>query len=218
MEKPGPRGGRRVFTGIMSRATLHGRDGAGFGLVGLVGTLLVLGALVAIAVASVNTLSGGQSPSTDLPTSSAASGGGSGGGSGLGGEVGIAADLAAQQNLQAAVTAAQQVAITSGNSSAGLSTLQAAERGLRFVSGPSSDEETVSVAESAGVGGGGSVTLAVRSTSGTCWYAWVGAGTSWFGAEPDSKSCVAEPLSTAPSAGSPAPGVVGWRQGGFPAA
>jgi hypothetical protein len=101
--------------------------------------------------------------------------------------------------------------------------VSASEPSVTFVAGASSNATTVSMAVGPGSSGGptggpgGTITLADRSTDGTCWLVWKGGGTAtWYGAQTGLASCTAP----APAAG-PAPGVVsattiGWQQGAFP--
>lgn len=77
-------------------------------------------------------------------------------------------------------------------------------------------------ADAAGASGGGadssSVTLASRSTSGTCWLAWKAAGSAtWYGAQTHLSSCAAPALSSAPTPGPVTSSSIGWKQGSFPA-
>jgi len=62
----------------------------------------------------------------------------------------------------------------------------------------------------------GSLTLATYSNSGTCWYAWLGGGLIWYGAQTMQHSCQAAPLLAAPSAATPSPTAIGWQEGSFP--
>jgi hypothetical protein len=70
-------------------------------------------------------------------------------------------------------------------------------------------------------GGGadsGTVTLASRSTSGTCWLAWKAAGSvTWYGAQTHLPSCAAPALASAPTPGPVTSSSIGWQQGSFPA-
>ncbi len=73
-----------------------------------------------------------------------------------------------------------------------------------------------------GVGGvsgtGGSVTLADRSTGGTCWLVWKSAGSAtWYGAQTDQPSCTAPALASGPGAGPVSSTAIGWQEGSFPA-
>jgi hypothetical protein len=139
--------------------------------------------------------------------------------------VGQADSLQAQQSLSAALTAADTSALQSGSyATLSAAALSASEPSVTFVTGPSSSATTVSVAVGSGLpgasGGGGpagSVTLANRSSNGTCWLVWKGgrAGT-WYGAQTGLSTCVAPVLTAAPSPGAASSASVGWQQGGFP--
>jgi hypothetical protein len=137
--------------------------------------------------------------------------------------VGQADGLQAQQSLSAALTAADTSALQSGSyatlSAAGLS---ASEPSVTFVTGPSSNATTVSVAVGPGLpeasgGPAGSVTLASRAADGTCWLVWKGGGAgTWYGAQTGFSSCTAPVLTAAPSSRAVSSASVGWQQGGFP--
>jgi len=58
-------------------------------------------------------------------------------------------------------------------------------------------------------------TLAVKSTSGTCWYAYVGSPV-WYGAQTGQTSCQAPNLAAVPAQGTPSNSAIGWAQGSFP--
>jgi hypothetical protein len=77
-------------------------------------------------------------------------------------------------------------------------------------------------AGAAGANGGadsGTVTLASRSTSGTCWLEWKSAGSAtWYGAQTHLPSCAAPALASAPTPGPVTSSSIGWQQGGFPTA
>jgi len=173
----------------------------GFGLLGVVLSLLVVGALSAGAVAAMG--SGGAS---------------TGSSSAFGSDVSHAYDVEAQSNLSSAAQNVLDAAETSGDY-AGLDLSQ-----YGVVSGPSTSPQTVSGALSgnAGIGAGGTVTgsatLAVRSRSGTCWFAWVSSGTAWYGAEANAASCAAVPLDSAPSASPGSGGGIIWQAGSYPSA
>lgn len=177
------------------------RDEAGFGLLGIVISLLV------VALLSVGALE--------------AFAGGSGTGSGsqvLSPTVDRAYDVQAQSSLSTAMQNVRDGAISNG----GLSASDLAQFGV--TTGPSSSATMVSgaVADPAASGGAdgalgfGSVTLAAASKSGTCWYVWFSTSATWFGFEPDATSCIAPSMATAPSPGAGSPGTVGWQQGSFP--
>ena len=73
--------------------------------------------------------------------------------------------------------------------------------------------------EGGGDAGSGTVTLAARSSDGTCWLVWKGDGTAtWYGAQTGLGSCTAPALTSAPSAGAVTSSRIGWQQGSFPTA
>lgn len=81
------------------------------------------------------------------------------------------------------------------------------------------DGGTVSGDGVSGVGGtGGSVTLADRSTGGTCWLVWKSEGAAtWYGAQTDQPSCTAPAIASVPAAGPVSSTSIGWQEGSFPA-
>ena len=179
-----------------SRNTEHG-----FGLLGVVLSLLVVGVLSAGAVAAMG------------------SGGGTGGSSpSFGSDVARAYDVEAQSNLSNAAQNVLDAAETSG----GYAGVVLSQYGV--VAGPSTSPQAVSGAVSAGAGIGaagalttGSATLAVRSHSGTCWFAWVSSGPTWYGSEAKAATCVAIAMASAPSAGAAGGGIT-WQAGSYPSA
>ena len=73
--------------------------------------------------------------------------------------------------------------------------------------------------EGGGNAGSGTVTLAARSSDGTCWLVWKGDGTAtWYGAQTGLGSCTAPALTSAPDAGAVTSSSIGWQQGSFPTA
>jgi hypothetical protein len=106
------------------------------------------------------------------------------------------------------------------------------------VTGASSNADTISVAVGGGDGGGtggatggigaatgagaatgqsGEVTLADRSSNGTCWLVWKsGAGPAWYGAQTNLPSCTAPVLSSTPTASPVSSSSIGWQEGSFP--
>ncbi len=71
--------------------------------------------------------------------------------------------------------------------------------------------------ESGGSAGSGTVTLAARSSDGTCWLVWKGDGTAtWYGAQTGLGSCTAPALTSAPDAGTVTSSSIGWQPGSFP--
>jgi hypothetical protein len=72
---------------------------------------------------------------------------------------------------------------------------------------PGSDSQTT----------GGTVTLANRSSAGTCWLIWKSEGSAtWFGAQTDQSSCTAPALPSSPISGSVSSTSIGWQENGFP--
>jgi hypothetical protein len=117
---------------------------------------------------------------------------------------------------------AVSIAVTGGSGGSG---------GASSAGGGGSVNSAISSAEAAaGAGGGGgvgsgtatggasgSVTLAARSSNGTCWLVWRGAGSAtWFGAQTGQPSCTAPALSSAPEAGPVSSSSIGWQPGTFP--
>jgi hypothetical protein len=179
--------------------------------------------------------------------------------------------LQAQQTLSTGLTAAGAAAANAGGyGSLQPSTLTASNPSITFVTGPSTNSSTVSMAVvsdvagdagggapasgatggstsdiggyagsiaaatgaasagggggggggagQAGSGNGGAITLADRSTDGTCWLIWRSAGGTWYGAQTKQASCTAPPLASAPPAGAVTSATIGWQQGSFPGA
>ena len=171
-------------------------DDRGVSLVVVAGSLLVVALLVLVALKATGT--GGAGSATRTPTQAAG-----------------AADAAvAQQNLQTGLTSVEQTD-AGGQGTADPSNLQASNPSISFTSGPSTGPGTVSVAST----DGSAVTLAARSSDGTCWVVWwAPTGGTWFGAQPGQASCTAPALATAPTAGPATSSTIGWQQGGYPAA
>lgn len=70
----------------------------------------------------------------------------------------------------------------------------------------------------AGGSASGTVTLAARSSNGTCWLLWRGDGSAtWFGAQTGQPTCTASSLASTPVAGPVSSSTIGWQQGSFPA-
>ncbi|MGD0391395.1 MAG: hypothetical protein ABSC41_02000 [Acidimicrobiales bacterium] len=137
--------------------------------------------------------------------------------------------LQAQQTLTAGLTTVETAAIsTGGYGSLQPSALTASDPSITFVAGPSTDSDTISISVTGGTGGtggaggvggtgGGTVTLADRSTGGTCWLVWKGAGGgTWYGAETAMASCTAPAISSTPSPGPVSSSSIGWQPGSFP--
>ena len=131
-------------------------------------------------------------------------------------------NLVAQQALSTALSSATAAASGSGGlGSLDPSTLSASDPSTTFVSGPSTNASTVSVAVTVDPsgGGGGSVTLADRSSNGTCWLVWdPTGGATWYGAQTGLADCSAPSISSAPPPGPVSSSAIGWQHGGFPPA
>ncbi len=176
-------------------------DEAGFGLLGIVISLLIVALL---SVGALEALAGGSGAGSESQA--------------LSPTVNRAYDVQAQSSLSTAMQNVRDGAISSG----GLSASDLVQFGV--TTGPSSSAAVVSgavtdAAASSGPDGAlgfGSVTLAAASKSGTCWYVWFSTSATWFGFEPDATSCMASSMATAPTPGAGSPGTVGWQQGSFP--
>lgn len=194
--------------------------GAGFGMVGLVLSLAVVA--IGGAIGGTALLGGSGSVNNGL-------------GAGSGSPANKAYDIAAESTLETAESAVETVATTSGYSGINASSLAFDEPSVKFTSGPSTDDMSVSVAASTqsgapgsapGLGAGGagssaaSVTLASYSSStsgtGSCLFVWMTTGTTWFGAEADQTSCTAVAMDSAPVAGAPSATSIGWAPTTFP--
>ncbi len=165
-------------------------------------SLLVTAALVALAIGA--TLGNGHSTSPGLTGSPGVSG---------------ADNVTAQQALSDSLTAADAAAVGGGLASLTPSALEGAVPSLTYVSGPSTNSSTVSIAIASGaVSGGGSITFAVRAATDTCWLVWKGAsGATWYGAQTGLSSCTAPALAASPQPTPVSSASIGWQQGGFPA-
>jgi hypothetical protein len=186
-----------------ARGDTGGRDLGGFGMVGVVMSLAVVSVLGVVAVAA---LGGNPVSSVSVPNL-----GGTGGASppGAGGVIATAADTVAQQNLGTALSVADQTALSAGDyGNLDAAALVGAGSGVDFTSAASTSAAQVSV----GVGGNG-VTMATRSASGTCWFAWRSSATTWYGVEKGQLSCPAPALTGTPATGT---GGIRWQQGAFP--
>jgi hypothetical protein len=181
---------------------------AGFSMIATVLALLATAVLTAILLGT--TL--GANGSTGSPSS----------GSGISNAPGVAeaTSLQAQQTLSTGLTTVMSmVASAGGYGSLQPSTLSASDPSITFLSGPSTNATTISLAVVGGVGngGGGSVTLAVRSTGGTCWLAWKSSGSdTWYGAQTGQSSCTAPALASVPTAGPVSASSIGWQEGSYP--
>jgi len=169
----------------------------GFGLVGMVLSLLIVGVLGAGAVLTL----GGGSSSSDLNGLRAGSSASS---AGLGADVTHAGDVAAQSTLSTVMQNVLDASVADG----GFGGLDLSQYGV--VAGPSTSDSAVSGV----VSPAGNATLAVLARSGTCWMVWLSSGVTWYGAEVHAASCAAAPVDTAPTAGTT--GGVTWQPGSFP--
>jgi type II secretory pathway pseudopilin PulG len=135
-------------------------------------------------------------------------------------EVALADSIQAQQSLSTGLHAATDAAAASGDfASVDAATLAAAEPSVTFVSGPSTGPTTVSVATGSTSDGTGDVTLADRSSDGTCWVVWSSPSSpTWYGAQTGQGSCTAPVLSASPVASPVSGSTIGWQQGAFPGA
>jgi type II secretory pathway pseudopilin PulG len=181
---------------------------AGFGLVGLLASLIVLGALVVVALNSFG-------PSTSNPTGLA----GTVPGAKVtvpstpAGIITLAGDTAAQSSLQAALSAVDEAAITAGGyGSIGVATLSSTGAAA-FTSGASTSPATISVASSGGAAGG--ITLAARAPSGNCWLVWRSEVTTLYGIGRHMTSCLAPALSNTPTSQQGSASIL-WRPSAFP--
>jgi hypothetical protein len=182
-------------------------------MVVIVISLLITAILVALLLGT--TLKSGSNSSTNVSNAPG---------------VAEATALQAQQTLSTALTSADTAASAGGYGSVTVSALSTSNPSIAFVTGPSSDSETVSVAVTGGDGGvggmsvdgvsggnGGSITLADRSSDGTCWLAWKSAASAtWYGAQTGLSSCMAPALDSTPSPGPVSSASIGWQQGSFP--
>jgi hypothetical protein len=133
--------------------------------------------------------------------------------------VGQANELQAQQALSTGLTSAATASVAAGGFGfLDISTLTAADPSMSFVSGPSANASTVSVAVANDASGGGSIAMADRSSDGICWLVWTAAGgTTWYGAQTGLASCAAPAITTAPVPGPVSSSAIGWQTGSFPA-
>jgi hypothetical protein len=128
--------------------------------------------------------------------------------------------LQAKQSLSIGLTAAATAAATNG----GYATLTSADLSqanpsVHFVTGPSTNSSTVSIATVAAGSsdGGGSITMAVHASGGTCWLVWkADQGATWYGAQSGLASCIAPAISSPPTPGPVSSSTIGWQQGSFP--
>lgn len=171
-------------------------DDRGFSLLVTVISLLVTALLVLLLLKATGTSGSGKSGTPSPPVA--------------------AADATqAQQSLSAGLSTLQQVD-AGGQGSVDATALQAADPSLTFAPGASTGPSTVSVTPQSD---GSSVTLADRSTDGTCWVVWWSPTSSpWYGAQTGQGSCTAPSVSGTPTPGPVSGSSVGWQQESFPAA
>jgi hypothetical protein len=188
--------------GDIGRTPLWSKGEAGFGLTGIVISLLIVALL---SIGALKAFAGGAGAGTGFQA--------------LSSTVDQAYDVQAQSTLSNTMQNVRDGTVSNG----GLSVADLAQYGV--TPGPSASPSAVSgaVADPTGASGGadgplgfGSVTLALDSKSGTCWFAWFSTSATWYGFEPDATSCQATSLATAPMAGSRSPGMIGWQQRSFP--
>jgi len=175
---------------------------AGFGLVSIVFSLLIVALLSVVALKG---LVGETSTGT--------------GSKPLAVTVDQARDVQAQSSLSSAMQDIRDGAISNGSVSAS----DLAQYGVQPSPSSSASEVSGAVADASAAGGDsggalgfGGVTLAAQAASGTCWFVWFSASATWYGFEPDATTCVAQSMSVAPTAGPDSPGMIGWQQGSFP--
>jgi hypothetical protein len=154
-----------------------------------------------------------------LPSNKSA--GSSANGSGISNAPGFAEarSMQAQQTLSIGLTTVETAAASAGGySSLQPSALSASNPSIIFVSGPSTNSTTISLAGVSGVGNeGAGVTLAVRSVGGTCWLVWKSPeSATWYGAQTGQPSCTAPALSSPPTVGPVSATSIGWQEGSFP--
>lgn len=188
--------------GDVGLTPLSSKGEAGFGLVSIVVSLLIVAIL---SIGALKAFAGGAGSGSGSPA--------------LNPTVNQAYDVQAQSALSSAMQNVRDAATSNG----GLSDSDLAQYGVR--SGPSNSASVVSgaVADATGASDGvdgplgfGSVTLAAEAKSGTCWFVWFSTAATWYGFEPDATSCAAQAMTTAPLAGAGSPGTIGWQQGSFP--
>jgi len=179
-------------------------DEGGFSMIVTMLSLVAVALLTALLLGS--TFGSGSNPSGS--TASGAAGNP---------EIAMADSVEAQQSLSTGLHAAQDASAAAGGfSSVDAATLSAGEPSVTFVSGPSTGPNTVSVATGSTSDGTGSVTLADRSSDGTCWVVWTSSSATWYGAQTGQSSCTAPAFSGTPSPGPVSASAIGWQEGSFP--
>lgn len=189
----------------MNARRAHGDDGQAT-MIGLVLALVVVGALSAILLSGA--ITGGGTPASN--------------GVANGAGVGTADDVAAKTTLSNVQTDVQSsegaTAGAVGYGALSPTAMQSLDPSGddTFTNQASTSPTTVSMAASGGALGSGSVTFAVLSASGTCWYLWLGSGGPLYGAMTGQSSCQASALGTAPAVGPVSSSAIGWATGSFP--
>jgi hypothetical protein len=170
---------------------------AGFGLVGIVISLMIVAIL---SVGALKAFASGAGSGSGSPAQSPA--------------VNQAYDVQAQSALSNVMENVRDGAIGNG----GVAASDLAQYGISAAPSMSPSEVSGAVAGSSADGsiGFGGVTLAVESKSRTCWFVWFSSSSTWYGSEPDATSCAAQPMADAPTAGAASSGSIGWQQGSFP--
>jgi hypothetical protein len=169
---------------------------SGLSMVATAASLVIGALLLAFALTSMFKSTGGSTKLSNAPG------------------VGTADDIAAQQALSTSLTAAGPAAAAAGGYGAiTAGALETADPSIAYTSGPSTSSSSVSVASSSA-----GMTLAVRSSTGSCWLVWDGGSGVWYGEQTNLPSCTAPALGTAPTAGPVSSSAIGWQQGGFPGA
>jgi len=184
-------------------------DDAGFSMISIALSLVATALLVALLLST--TLKSSTTGNTSISNAPG---------------VAQATAVQAQQTLSSGLSAVNAAASGGdGYGSLSAAALTASEPSTEFVNGPSTGPTTISLAvtggsEGAAVGvGGGSVTLADRSTNGTCWLIWKSTGSAtWYGAQTGVSSCTAPELASTPTPGPVSSASIGWQQGSFPPA
>ncbi len=180
-------------------------DEGGFSMIATMLGLVAVALLTALLLGS--TFGSGSTPSGSAASGTAGNP-----------EVAMADAVRAQQSLSTGLHAAEDASAAAGGfASINAGTLSAAEPSVTFASGPSTGPTTVSVATGATPDGTGSVTLADRSSDGTCWVVWSSSSSTWYGAETGQSSCTAPAFSEPPSPGPVTGSAIGWQAGSFPA-
>lgn len=198
---------------------MRGNEEGQVGVLALVLSLLIVGLLTAVVLGT--TLDNGSNGTSGNP------------------DVGLAGDVQAKTNLSQAVSAAQQALAAGGGVSD--ASLSAADPSLQYTSGASTAPNIISVATAAGSAGSGgvipeaggvtvpgaggvtvpgasatggsAVVLAVHSSAGNCWFAYLGGGAIWNGEQTGQSSCTAPALGGPPTAGAVSSSAIGWQQG-----